>query len=536
MKILLTGALAYDGLGNEPVRQDVLIEGERIAAIGQNLPKEGAKVWDVSGLSLSPGFIDAHSHNDWCAVSDDPIPGFEPFIQQGITGFVTGNCGASAAGFEKDSPYLSEVGGGTFSLDDAFKPYGSVEQFFERTHKKTPCNLGLLIGHNTARASVAGSANRPLTEDEMQRMMGLLEDGLKQGACGISLGLMYSPGLYAPQEELKAIAELCLKYDRPLTVHPRAESKVSMAYKELLGRPHILRALDELFDLARGTKLKLHYSHLIFVGRKTFCYKDEVLEILQQMADEGIDIGFDIYHHWVGTTVITVVMPPWYQALSAKDKRKFFNRLRFTALARASILLLGFDFNDIQIAYVGDGNEQWEGKTVAAIAKEMGVSEIEAYLRLCEMSNFKGRVNMGPYSTPKIIDELSKHPRALFMTDAWLEPKGVQNPSMYDCFPKFLQQALSDRGDTLPNTIMKMSGATARRFGLKDRGVLAPGAFADIAVFDEKELLTATPNQDKPFGIRHVIVNGTPVLKDGELIKEALPTSGMSMKVGEKFN
>ena len=106
MKILLTGALAYDGLGSEPVRQDVLIDGERIVAVGQNLPKDGAKVWDVSGLSLSPGFIDAHSHNDWCAVSDDPIPGFEPFIQQGITSFVTGNRRARRR-FEQPLPFRS---------------------------------------------------------------------------------------------------------------------------------------------------------------------------------------------------------------------------------------------------------------------------------------------------------------------------------------------------------------------------------------------------------------------------------------------
>ena len=531
MKILLTGALTYDGLGSEPVRQDVLIKGERILAIGKDLPREGAKVWDMKDLSLSPGFIDAHSHNDWCALWDDTVTPFEPFIYQGVTGFITGNCGASAAGFEPDSPYLSEVGGGTFTLPESFKPYGSVEQFFEKTHRKTPCNLALLMGHNTARASVSGGTNRPLTDSEMSRMMNLLEDGLKQGACGISLGLMYSPGLYAPQEELQEIAKLCERYDRPLTVHPRAESKVSMAYKELLGRPHLLRALDELYDLAKGSKLKLQYSHAIFVGRRSFAYKDEVIRILDQMASEGIDIGFDIYHQTYGTSVITVVMPPWYQAVSAKKKRKFFNRLRFTLLARASILLLGFDFNDIQIAYLGEGFEQYEGKTVAAIAKEMSVSQVEAYLRLCEMSDFKGRVNMGPYSTPEIIDELAKHPRVLFMTDAWWEPNGVQNSAIYDGFPRFLKQALQGKGDTMPNTIMKMTGATARRFGLKDRGVLKPGAFADITVFDENEILTAEPYQEKAFGIKHVLINGIPVLENGKLNTAALSTSGQAMRV-----
>ncbi|MGI6688726.1 MAG: N-acyl-D-amino-acid deacylase family protein [Christensenellales bacterium] len=531
MKTLLTGALTYDGLGGIPLRQDVMIEGERILAIGQDLPREGARVWEMDGLSLSPGFIDAHSHNDWCALWEDPLPAFEPFIRQGITGFVTGNCGLSAAGFEPDSPHLSGLGGGIFQLDESFKRLGSAGQFFRKTDRQAPCNLALLIGHNTVRASVSGSANRPLTDAEMTRMLNLMEDGLKEGACGISLGLMYDPGLYAPREELLAIARLCERYDRPLAVHARALSKVSMAYKQLLGRPHLLRALDELHDLAKGSRLKLHYSHAIFVGRRSFTAKDEVIRIIDQMASEGIDIGFDIYHETLGVTVITVVMPPWYQALSAKKKRQLFNRLRFTLLARASILLLGFNFDDILIARLGEGHEQYEGKTVAAIAREMGVGKIEAYLRLCEMSDFKGRVNMGPYSTPAIIDELAKHPRALFMTDAWWEPHGVQNPAMYDCFPKFLQQALLGQGDTLPNTIMKMTGATARRFGLKDRGVLRPGAFADITIFNEAELLSGVPDQEKAFGIRHVLINGIPVLENGRLNAAVLRTSGQAMRV-----
>ena len=111
----------------------------------------------------------------------------------------------------------------------------------------------------------------------MSRMLAILERGLREGACGLSIGLMYMPGLYAPIDELKAVARLCEKYDRPITVHPRACSKVSMAYPQLLGRPQLLRALDELYEIARGTKLKLQYSHAIFVGRSSFACKDELI-------------------------------------------------------------------------------------------------------------------------------------------------------------------------------------------------------------------------------------------------------------------
>lgn len=517
MRTLLRGGMIHDGLGSAPFQGDLLLEGDRILAVGQGLPGEGAQVLDMAGLTVAPGFIDAHSHNDWCALYDDPMPAFEPFLRQGITSFVTGNCGISAAGFDPQSPHLDAIGGGLFHLGERARGLGSAGAFLQAANAHAPCSLAMLAGHNTARASVAGNADRPLTPEELQRMLALLEDALREGACGISLGLMYKPGLYAPPEELRAVADLCLKWDRPLTVHARALSKVSMAYPQLLGRPHLLRALDELHDLARGTRLKLQYSHAIFVGRRSFAAKEEVVRLIDQMAAEGIDIGFDIYHETLGVSVITVVMPPWYQALSAAKKRSFFNRLRFTLLTRASILLLGFDFDDIQIAWLGEGHEQYQGKTVAAIAKEMGVGQIEAYLRLCEMSDFAGRVNMGPYSTPAIIDELAKHPRVLFMTDAWWEPHGVQNPALYDCFPKFLQQALQGRGDTLPNTIRKMTGGTAERFGLKDRGVLRAGAYADVTVFSEREALEGVPDRGEGFGAHSVFINGVEVLGPTDL-------------------
>ncbi len=533
MNILLQNANVYDGTGADARQADVLIADDRIAAVGPNLPAEGAQVIDLRGLSLAPGFIDAHSHNDWMAIKREPLPWFAPFIRQGITSFVTGNCGLSATGFAQDSPHADLVGGGLFRFDDTTGRYGDMASFFDAIDRHTPCNIAAMMGHNSARAGVAGNEARPLTGDELTRMLAVLERGLREGACGLSLGLMYEPGLYAPREELKAVADLCVKYDRPMAVHPRACSKVSMAYPQLLGRPHLLRALDELHDLAWGTRLKLQYSHAIFVGRRSLPCKDELLRILEGMRAEGIDAMFDIYNETLGTTVITVVMPPWYMALDAGQKRQPLNMLRFRVMARASIMLLGFDFGDMTIAYIGPGHESYEGKTVAQIAREMGVADVEAYLRLCELSNFHGRINMGPYSTPEIITELSRHDQALYMTDGWVEAHGVQNPAIYDCFPKFLRDALLGRGDTLPRAVRKMTGATADRFSLKDRGYIRPGCFADLTVFDERALRDGQPDQGRAFGIERVFINGRQVMQSGALDEAALTTSGRAMRAGK---
>lgn len=530
MRILLKNARIYDGTGADAFIGDILVEDERIVAVGADLREEAGKVIDLSGLSVSSGFFDAHSHNDWFAIKKEPLKYLEPFIRQGITSFITGNCGLSAVGFDPDSPYVDKVGGGLFGYrGDTTGVYPSVKDFFEAIDRKNPCNMAVIVGHCTARTSVVGWEHRELSTRERERMLALMEKGLQEGACGLSLGMMYEPGRFSSVAETRDVALLAEKYDRPLTIHPRAESAVSMDYP-LLGRAHILRALDELREMSRGTHMKLQYSHAIFVGRNTFKYRDEVHRILDEMKSEGIDAQFDIYNELLGVSVITVILPAWYQALSPEDKRKPWNKWRFAVLAWASIQLLGFGWKDIVIAYVGEGNEKYEGKTVYQIAKESGESCIDTYLDLCEMSGFKGRVNMGPYSTPDIIAWQSKRDDVLYMTDAWVEEHGVQNPAIYDCFPKFIRDSILGRGDTMPRTVRKMTGGVADRFSIPERGYVKPGYFADLTVFDEAEMASAVPDQERAFGIRRVFINGKEVLCDGRLDAEALKTTGHALR------
>ena len=527
---LFKDAYIYDGTGVEGFKGDILVDDDRIIKVEECIdPEDGWEVIGLDGLSVSPGFIDAHSHNDWFAIKTNPRKYFEPFIRQGITSFVTGNCGLSAVGFEPQSKHADKVGGGLFSYKDTTGTYPTVSAFFSAIDRNTPCNIAVLAGHCTVRTSVAGYENRPLTDAEKVKMLEIMENAIKDGACGLSLGLMYEPGIYADMDELKAVARLCEKYDRPMTVHPRACSAVSMTYP-LLGRAHLLRALDELVEIASGTRMKLHYSHAIFVGRRSFRCKDELLAILHGLKDKGVDTGFDIYSELLGVSVITVVLPAWYQALSPAQKRHWFNKLKLGVLIRATIILLGFGWDDIQIAYIGPGYEDYEGKSVSQIAREMGKSCLDAYLDLCEKSDFKGRINMGPYSTPEIVSELSKDEMCLYMTDAWVEDYGIQNPAIYDCFPKFLKYSLCGTGDTMPKTIRKMTGAVAERFSLKERGLIKPGYYADLTVFDEIKLRDGREDQGESFGIEKVYINGIKVLDGDILDADAIKHSGRAMR------
>ena len=531
MKQLLKNARIYDGTGSAAFLGDVLIEDDRIVKIGEALNDEADRVFELRGKSLAPGFIDGHSHNDWFAIKKDPLPYFAPFLRQGIATFVTGNCGISAIGFEPGCPHMDVMGAGLFSFDNTIGAYGTLDEFFDAVDGNMPCNLSVLAGHCSARAAVSGSVNRKLTPEEEEQMLAILEKALQQGAAGLSLGMMYDPGLYADVEEQRKLAQLCVKYDKPLTVHPRAESKVSMAYPQLFGRAHILRAFDELVEISRGTPLKLQYSHAIFVGRSSFKYKDEILKMIDELRADGVDVMFDIYNETLGVSVITVILPDWYRSMSPEEKKKPFTRLKLAALVKASSLLLGFGFKDIVIAYIGPGYERFEGKSVHQIAREEGMSDLNAYLMLCEVSNFAGRVNMGPYSTPEIISEFEHNENCLYMTDAWVEDHGVQNPAIYDCYPKFLRDSLLGTGDTMPNTVRRMTGAIADRFMLPERGYLKEGYFADLTVFDEEELRRAAPDQEKSFGIEKLFINGKLVMDEGELDEEALKTTGRAIRV-----
>lgn len=532
MRTLLKWGKIFDGTTNPPFLGDILIEGKKIIRVAPEIDAQADEVIDLQGKSVAPGFIDVHSHNDWFAIRRDNLPYFEPFLHQGITSFVTGNCGLSAIAFEENSPHAAQVGGGLFSYNERTTGvYPDAQRFFDAVDGNVPCNIAVLAGHCSARASVAGNENRRLTQEEENRMLAILEENLKMGAAGVSLGLMYTPGMFADEEELKKVAALCVRYDKPLTVHPRAESKVSMSYPELLGRSHLLRAMDELARCAKGTNLKLQCSHLIFVGRSSFADKDEAIAIINKMRAEGVRAQFDIYNEKKGVSVITVILPAWYQGMTEQERNKPLNRLRLALLIRASVLLLGFGFKDIEVAYIGPGYEHYEGRTVHQLARENHMSDLNMYLRLCRESNFKGRVNMGPYTTDEIIHDFEKNEQCLYMTDAWVEDYGVQNPAIYDCYPKFLRDSLLGLGDTLPNTINRMTGASAERFMLRERGYLREGYFADITVFDEEALKAATPDQEKSFGIEKVFVNGELLLDGGAVNGERAAHSGMAMRV-----
>jgi N-acyl-D-amino-acid deacylase len=239
---------------------------------------------------------------------------------------------------------------------------------------------------------------------------------------------MYEPDRYATAEELEGAAQIVAKHDGILTVHPRACSAVSTSYSPPFGgRPHNLRALDEMIALARRTGVKLQYSHLIFVGESSWKTVEESLELVDKIRADGFDFAYDLYPMTFGVSVITVVLPSWYLSLPPEKRTRTWTKLRLAAEIGLSKRLLGFGFEDIIVAWIGEGYEELSGKSIAEIAAEWKLSEIEAYIRLVELSRAQGRVNMYKYYNEEAITRLIRHRPSIFMTDAWIEEKGLQN-------------------------------------------------------------------------------------------------------------
>ncbi len=513
MSTLLKNGTIYDGTGEKPFVADVLIDGGCIAKICNDITADVDRVIDCTGLMVAPGFIDAHSHNDFYCDREDSEMFFRPFIEQGITTQVTGNCGFSPFGVASDTKYKEKVGGGLFHT----KSPCSFEEFCSRVHGDIFVNIVPLIGQGTTRISMSGYDPKPLSKEEIDREMELVDEAMRGGAFGGSFGFMYEPGIYAKRDELVAFARKIAEYDGILTVHPRACSAVANGYP-LLSKPHIEIALDEVIDIMKESGVRTEYSHLIFVGKTSWKCVDTMLDKFHKLADSGCSIAYDNYPFNYGASVITVVLPEWNMAMSPEERHKKINQLKLKVMIGLTKKALGVDFSNLTIAYISDDPtmKKYEGRKVSDIAKDEGKKGLDMYIKLVELSNGQGRVYFDGYYNKEIVKRLMEDKLSVFMTDAWVEEAGVQNGSAYQAFPYFLLIA-RENGMPLENIIHKMTGATATRFGIPERGTLKEGNFADITVFDYKKVKVDPQVPDfRPEGIEYVFVNGIPVLEQGE--------------------
>jgi N-acyl-D-amino-acid deacylase len=513
MKTLLKGGQIYDGTGSAPFLGDVLIDGNTISYVGESAPGDVDRTIDCTGLCVAPGFIDAHSHNDFFCNYDNAEVYFSPFLRQGITTQVTGNCGFSPFGIEPDSEHKANVGAGLFEA----KHPGSFKDFVSKCEGKLYVNIVPLIGHGTTRISVNGLEPGSLNAAQREKMLSHVREAMENGAFGGSFGFMYEPGMYSDMDELVAFASTIAEYGGIVTVHPRACSKVAMGFPLLSKKPHIEMALDEVIEIMQRSKCRMEYSHLIFVGSSSWKSIDPMLKKFYDYRAAGYDIAYDNYSMTYGASVITVICPPWYMALTEEQKKSKLNRIKLRLVVDVTRKLLGIDYKDITVAYINDEPryKAFEGRNVAEIAKSEGRDCLDLYLELIDASKGSGKVYLDKYYNEELICRLMNDELSVFMTDAWVEPRGVQNGAAFQGYPKFL---ITARNNSIPweKVINKMTWKTAQRFGFEQRGKLEAGFFADVTIFDPNGLKVYPEDPGKSAdGIRYVFVNGEAAVDNG---------------------
>ena len=514
MRTLFRNGTIYDGSGSAPVVGDVLIEDDRILAVGGRIEEEADRVVDLSGLQICPGLIDAHSHNDFFYDREDAEKFYRPFIEQGITTQITGNCSFSPFGADPDTPYRDKIGGGLF---ETLAPC-SFAAFKERAAGRLFVNLVPLIGQGSVRAGMTGYDPAPYTPEQIEEELGHVREAMEGGAFGGSFGFMYEPDRYAARDEILAFAREIAKYDGIVTIHPRACSIVSADYPLFTKKSHLELGLDEAVEIMEQSGCRLEYSHLIFTGQRSWKLLDKMLATFHREKEKGWPIAFDNYAFHYGASVITVVFPEWYAQLTKEEAAKPFNRFKLELTILMYRKVLGIDWEDMVVAYISDEHPEYEGKTIPQLAREEGLSELDMYLKLVDLSQRAGSIYLGKYYNAEIVRRLMEDELSVFMTDAWVEEKGLQNIAAFQTFPQFFLLARR-YGIPAEKVVRKMTGATADRYKIPERGYLRPGYKADITVLDLERLRVDETKPDfRPEGVTYVYVNGRCVLEQGAYV------------------
>ncbi len=538
MDLILRNGYIIDGSGKEKFEGDIAVKQGKIIAIGSpgEITGEVAYEIDVGGNVVSPGFIDIHSHSDWILPRRDHDKILRPLVEQGITTVVAGNCGYSPAPIIPETEHMDILQEDTaFLCEDPLDfDWDSMSSFFQHLNKQgLLMNVGMLTGHGTLRYSILGKDMSYPETEKMEEFKETIIQSFADGSFGISFGLGYEPGLFVSEKELIEVASIAGQYNRIVTVHPKALSRVSGAYPLWPpGRDHILQAMKEIIALTRKTNVKMHISHLLFVGEKSWNSGFKALQLIDEARRGGLDITFDTFPYFFGNTTIYVVFPAWFR----KDiDTKFSNpwaRWRLWLEIEVMTRMLGFNLNDIQLLWGGHPDlERFNGMFFDKIGEQTGKTTFSAYLMVSEKSRGKALCLMHKYSGKDDYQDLYEtiltHPANMFATDTILTTRGRQNPAGFGALPRVLQLYWRERKLlSLEDAIARMTGKSAKRIGLKDRGILKEGNWADITVFDQEDVrdnTTLERLEEKSSGIKHVFINGVQVVKDGVVKNEVLP-------------
>lgn len=498
--LLLRGGRVIDGSGSPARLADVAIKDGRIAAMGRELGA-AASVVDVTGLVVAPGFIDVHTH----AENIDDLPLAENFARMGVTTLVLGNCGSSAA---------------------------DVGAFFKRIEATNfSVNVSTLIGHGTVRSRVmGGSFMRPPTPEELAKMRAMVEKGMKDGALGLSTGLIYLPGTFSKTDEIIELAKVSSAYGGIYASHMRDEGK------------GVFDAANELFRISREARLPAHISHIKLSGKPMWGRHDEFLGTIERARAEGLDITQDEYVYTASSTGISQLIPEESrEGGRAKFKERIANpATKAKIVAEMKRKLKDSKRSDYAYAVVAsyDADSSVNGlNIVQAAKKKRGSDSLNDQIELIlEIESRGGASGVFHGMNEDDLRAFLQHPNTMFASDASVREwqAGVPHPRGYGNNARVLGRYVRElKLIRLEEAIRRMTSLPATTFHIKDRGALREGAWADVVVLDPAKVSdTATFEAPHAYatGFRAVYVNGVEVV-DNDTHTRARP--GKVVRRGE---
>jgi N-acyl-D-amino-acid deacylase len=524
--VVVRNGVVVDGSGAPRYRGDVAIKDRKIAALidpGDAASASAAREIDATGLAIAPGFIDMHSHSDWVVPVADHGKILKPFLLQGVTTFVGGNCGFSVAPVMRERQRMLDESGRLCAERKFDWEWDDVAGFAAYLKRRgLALNVAHLAGHGSIRLSVMGSDAGEPSPEQLRAMQAMVEGAMADGAVGLSCGLGYFPGMIAKPAELAALARVAAAAGGVLTSHLRAYTERSLFFDSRTV-PHNILAVREMANVAREAGVPLQVSHLIFVGPQTWATVDDTIAEVERHKSDGIDIAFDTFPYTCGNTTIRVIFPAWAQTglEGLLDSSEGWAKLRagFRPLAP-------FIADAVQLMWaVKPELSHLEGKFFGQIADELKLDPIDAYLTITRESGTRARVlnhlySGDDYGDERALREAMKHPLNMFEMDTILTSYGHHNPASFGTYPRILGHYVRElKLLTLEDAVHKATGMAAQRMRLGGRGLVRPGYAADLVIFNPETIGCAADSRTPtaaPVGIEHVMVNGSAVVADGK--------------------
>jgi N-acyl-D-aspartate/D-glutamate deacylase len=523
LDLLIKNGTIIDGTGGLRYDADLGISGGKIEAIGNLEDAQAGRVIDASGLIITPGFIDMHSHSDMSLFDD---PGGESKAFQGVTTEVTGNCSYSA--FPIASNRKGDLGLGSFDwpVDWEWTDLDGYAGALE-SHGIS-LNIAPQVGQAAIQIAVGANEERSVTEDEMRAMQRLAVEAIEQGAWSLSTGLSVAPSGYMSTDEVVELMSALSGYEGVFYVtHSR------------FGAGKHISAIEEAVEIGRRAGVPVHYSHLAIISRPDLGgwrkpedrrgHSHEMLEVFEAASAGGLDITYDTYPFTAAGAGINQLIPIWAQAGSTDDYMARLRdpetraRIRREVAAGTGGVPPRFDtwvISDVK----SEANQGVVGRSVADVAEDRGLEPAETALQLEEeergsvMAVVHGRVE-------RDVRAFLSHPMGMIGSDGnAVSPTGSQShkqihPRFYATYPRILGRYVRDQSlISLEVAVRKMTGMPAERLGMTDRGLVEEGLVADLVIFNPETIIDHS-TFEKPHqlseGVRHLLINGEAVISEG---------------------